>query len=396
MQKHNSKYTVSELDDTITMLNNSWIQVAISGGTSGKTVSMIPGKKYIGINKIAESPTWTSYNNASYSKYTRDVSIQYRNYDLWIVSCSSRSNSWIKCTLNVTANHTFYLQAFIDGINSNNISHGIEITDSTLSYNTTSLDAINVSLRGTITSATPELRLKANASSTSSTSEVHFGRLALIDLTDCFGAGNEPDKEWCDNHIDFYHTDGKYHSAILIDDNNTTDYDSISGIFDNNGECLISLPGFGTWTASSITEYTDSSINVYNQIEVNEVRKYYITMQLPSSIPVTISRIDMSSLPSGDYAYVTVNSDTTQYTSGNVNINKGNKLTLHFSCPGGNCGVYLHRRKQNESDWPDYYTTDSTWSYVWDTASENDFSAATIEFQYESSGQHLNAAILLT
>jgi hypothetical protein len=279
MRKYDSTHTGEELNTAVGLLDKCWIQVDITGGTSGQEVSVIPGRNYIGINKISETPSWTAYNNsASWYKYTRDNVVQYRNYDLWIVSCSSKANSWIKCTLSVTANHIYYLQAFIDGLNSNNVSHGIEITDSTLSYSTTSIDAMNISLRGTITSSSPELRLKANASSTSATSEVHFGRLALIDLTDCFGAGNEPDKEWCDNHIDFYKETGKYHSALLIK-GDTPKYNTVKGTFNNSGECIINLPGFGTWTVGTETEtQSEAIINLYNQIEVNEVKRYYVNL----------------------------------------------------------------------------------------------------------------------
>ena len=32
----------------------------------------------------------------------------------------------------------------------------------------------------------------------------HFDGLLVIDLTATFGKGNEPDKEWCDNHINYF------------------------------------------------------------------------------------------------------------------------------------------------------------------------------------------------
>lgn len=33
---------------------------------------------------------------------------------------------------------------------------------------------------------------------------IYFDGLLVIDLTATFGTGNEPDKEWCDNHIDYF------------------------------------------------------------------------------------------------------------------------------------------------------------------------------------------------
>ena len=32
----------------------------------------------------------------------------------------------------------------------------------------------------------------------------HFDGLVVIDLTATFGSGNEPDKDWCDRHIDYF------------------------------------------------------------------------------------------------------------------------------------------------------------------------------------------------
>lgn len=32
----------------------------------------------------------------------------------------------------------------------------------------------------------------------------YFDNLLFVDLTETFGEGNEPDKEWCDNHIDYF------------------------------------------------------------------------------------------------------------------------------------------------------------------------------------------------
>ena len=33
---------------------------------------------------------------------------------------------------------------------------------------------------------------------------IHFDGLLVIDLTSVFGSGNEPDQEWCDNHINYF------------------------------------------------------------------------------------------------------------------------------------------------------------------------------------------------
>lgn len=37
-----------------------------------------------------------------------------------------------------------------------------------------------------------------------STTPSYIDSVALIDLTTTFGAGNEPDKDWCDRHINYF------------------------------------------------------------------------------------------------------------------------------------------------------------------------------------------------
>ena len=44
---------------------------------------------------------------------------------------------------------------------------------------------------------------QANSENTKN-EEFYFDGLIVIDLTATFGAGNEPDKEWCDNHINYF------------------------------------------------------------------------------------------------------------------------------------------------------------------------------------------------
>lgn len=34
--------------------------------------------------------------------------------------------------------------------------------------------------------------------------QYYFDNVMLIDLTETFGSGNEPNKEWCDSHIRYF------------------------------------------------------------------------------------------------------------------------------------------------------------------------------------------------
>lgn len=36
------------------------------------------------------------------------------------------------------------------------------------------------------------------------TGNLYFDGLVIVDLTETFGAGNEPDKNWCDKNINYF------------------------------------------------------------------------------------------------------------------------------------------------------------------------------------------------
>lgn len=55
----------------------------------------------------------------------------------------------------------------------------------------------------TITSSYSDIRIGQVFTSVS-VYEAYVDSLILIDLTDAFGEGNEPDKEWCDKHISYF------------------------------------------------------------------------------------------------------------------------------------------------------------------------------------------------
>lgn len=121
--------------------------------------------------------------------------------------------------------------------------------------------------------------------------------------------------------------------------------------------------------------------------------------------------INMSSLPSGGYAYATINDGTTHYTSGSISISKGDKIHIYLdrTSNNGNAGVYLYRDKGaaivdsssmagnvgETSDMPDYHEWSNSLSYTWDSANAPyDFKSVSITFENESSG-YLNCYIKL-
>lgn len=288
MEKYNLQYTGDELNNTIDLLDKSWIQIYVYNGTPGDEVTLTPGSSYVLTNNIPQNVTnnassWTK-TNSTLSVYSENTSVQYPNYDLLILTCSSASNSKATYQVSLNNNHIYYFRAFVDGLNSNNINHGIQLessSDASIVYASsfsTSLDPLKMSCRGQVTSSNVNVALYANKSNTSSTSEVHFGRLALVDLTYCFGENQEPSIEWCDNHIDFYSPNGQYNSSLTIDYNNTV-FDKVSGILDENGSCVINLPGFATWTTElTSNNYVWEKYSVETQQEVVQTGTSTVSM----------------------------------------------------------------------------------------------------------------------
>lgn len=70
--KYKSQYTGEELDSTIKYLNDSWIQLSITGGTPGNIVSVKSGR-YNVVSNLMNSYVTLSKRHAT----TGQVSIQY-------------------------------------------------------------------------------------------------------------------------------------------------------------------------------------------------------------------------------------------------------------------------------------------------------------------------------
>lgn len=120
----------------------------------------------------------------------------------------------------------------------------------------------------------------------------------------------------------------------------------------------------------------------------------YLTAINSSATPVcNFSSINMDSIPSGGYAYATINNGTTQYTSGSIPITYGDQIQIHMERTTGNSGVYLYQEKASSSQMPDYHEYSSALTYTWDTSTvPYNFSSASIVFENEDSG-YLNCTI---
>lgn len=127
----------------------------------------------------------------------------------------------------------------------------------------------------------------------------------------------------------------------------------------------------------------------------------YTALSSIDSLPTptcTVGYINLDTLPSGGYAYVTLNNDTsTHYTSGTIPFTMSDTLTIHMDRTTGYSGVYLYRDKANASDMPDYHENGPSLTYTWNPTASTvpyDFSAVSIVFD-DDGADHLNCTIKL-
>lgn len=116
--------------------------------------------------------------------------------------------------------------------------------------------------------------------------------------------------------------------------------------------------------------------------------------------------INLSSLPSGGYAYATIDNSSTQYTSGSITVSISSTVHIYMNRKSGNAGVYLYRNKGEpivdpnsmaggDTSMPDYHQWGSSLTYDWTPSSAPmSFTSATITFENENSG-YLNCTILV-
>lgn len=303
MRKYNSQYDGEELNNSVTALDKSWIQLEVTGGYPGDELLLTPGATVILTNKIpynvaSSLDSWTKLNVNNGSVYSENKSVQYPNYDLFIIPSSSTSGkSKITYTVSTTPNHVYYLQVFVDGLNSNNIDHGIglESTSGAIYISSTKNDLTPLTMSCYYKASNDvnnmNIALYARATSTNTTNEVHFGRLTLVDLTVSFGAGYEADKKWCDEHIDIYSPDGQYKAGETL--SLKSEFSDIIKYFDNDGKCLFNLPGFATWFPRLSSSIYNVDIGSQAQYIVDTVKKYTFNIE-GYNIPTLIKNGSLS------------------------------------------------------------------------------------------------------
>lgn len=291
MDKYISTYTKDQFVRAIDLLENTWTQIEFKNGLPGQIVQIFLGNATIVNNLITTSNSWQISN--SDAGLTDTVYMTIPNYNkFWVRSFynnQAQSNSCYKTQISVELGHMYYLYAVADGIIANESPlsnsynqefnrYGISLESSNGIIASKFVQDINVhelSCIGTVPMQEGSdfvVALYSNKDLTARDAIVYFGCVTLVDLTACFGAGNEPNIDWCNQHLKFYGS-ANQHPIIITNIENTNNY--LQGEIDNNGSCIISTPGFGTY---SMIILDNQNIVYYNNIVIDRIKRYTIDL----------------------------------------------------------------------------------------------------------------------
>ena len=155
---YKSQYTGEELDSTVKYLNDSWIQLSVSGGTPGQTIQAMSGKYAILTNLIGNAVNLTRRNCTATNLGTayKDISTSimwgwhYQGMEIDSLYKSGTYNSGssnstydmdiatqisaIYVSFPVIKDHIYYTAGYADGVLSNGIQFGINIQERDSNY----------------------------------------------------------------------------------------------------------------------------------------------------------------------------------------------------------------------------------------------------------------------
>lgn len=100
--------------------------------------------------------------------------------------------------INLISGHVYYYFLYTK-TNGQTVSSDVSYTGWTIQANSTSWKKFSVLQKSTVTG---EKNISLNFGSL--TADTYVDGVGFVDLTDAFGAGNEPSKEWCDSNIDYF------------------------------------------------------------------------------------------------------------------------------------------------------------------------------------------------
>ncbi|MCX8074056.1 MAG: hypothetical protein N2749_00515 [Clostridia bacterium] len=187
-------------------------------------------------NGSYENTGATLLANSGYSSIIK----KFGNYSLYITCPNGSSENTIQTSDKITtyANHKYYLSCWVYPAASANIQMYARIAEPSISRNPSNINQWNF-VSGILTFATTSTdyaRLDNNSQDTT----VYYDGFTIIDLTDIFGAGNEPTKEEMDSIINGYngYIDGE--AQLIIEERtlNTGEKLTLKYYFDANGNYL--------------------------------------------------------------------------------------------------------------------------------------------------------------
>lgn len=296
MDKYISIYTQEQFLQALDLLENTWTQIELINGQPGQVVHVFFGDSTAVNNLVTPSSVWQVEN--SEAGLTDTTYMTYPEYNkFWVRSSyngTPQLNSKYKLSVDVVSGHKYYLYAVADGIianenpNSNSYNsdfnrYGISLESSdgltvVASMFAKDVDVHELSCIGTIPDIeSPDfvVSLYSNKDTVAKDAIVYFGCVTLVDLTECFGEGKEPSIDWCNQYLKFY-TGTSTKTVIVTNIEGTDSY--LSNVFDENGTCIISTPGFGIY---SVVVTDNQDIVYYNNMVVNRIKRY--TIDLASS-----------------------------------------------------------------------------------------------------------------
>ncbi len=215
----------SESNIEVVILNNSNTDQVVTFGVIGgfKTNELILDKG-VPIPEMSAYEITNLVQNGSFENVSEDQlsappwiftsgilnhdTMKYRsNYNLYCNDTSTTAHCWNKQTISINKNEVVYISViayYILGTEG-----GVVAITNTSSLKSRSLpfqtDTKDKWIRNTFITTTPDFMDNLQiGTSAGKTGTVYIDEIMIVNLTEVFGSGNEPDKEWCDNHIDYF------------------------------------------------------------------------------------------------------------------------------------------------------------------------------------------------
>ena len=150
-----------------------------------------------------------SFENTGWNNCTYDTSEKkFGSYSCKMTASSSDFEKFSQSSVSMYlySTHIYYALIYSKSTISSGIAMYWPITEPGISFNrsaqTTWEKSSVIFTRSTFSNGNKSYRIDFDNNYQSGT--VYYDGLAVIDLTEAFGAGNEPTKEWCDENIDYF------------------------------------------------------------------------------------------------------------------------------------------------------------------------------------------------